>query len=622
MSGVVADRSICVRNLQYIQGFSSGLKSPSVAFYVDGEVAAIKDIGNHLKMIENVLQGWGFGEHVELEETRKWLALSEFEGALAEWIISSAIWIQSLCGVPITSHGIGRTVNGRLLVHVPTQEIAAPFMTALLESLAKLSSLIASGADISSFSEINKLQETCRNISKSVKKLPPNTQYLLCAAARMEVPVLQKIANFFHFGQGVRSISLNSSLSGRESFFGTATAKDKIASAALLRQMGLPVPEQVKVVTFEAAVDHAARIGYPVVIKPADLDGGNGVFPFLQDAGELAKAWGLARVKSANIVVERHVEGLDYRLLVAKGELIAAIERKPAQVLGDGNQNILQLLEEENARRSAKDGGASLLMPLPNDAETQTVLAAQRMTLESIPSAGVAVKLRRASNHAQGGTVSWCLDRVHPDNVALALHVAELFGLEVAGIDFITPDITRPWWDVPCAICEVNAQPSMGRPTKYALFDRLLSKFLGGGATIPHVALVGDPAVCTTAIASLRQSLVGRGFRVGSVTPHGTFMDDVLIGQHKTIYQGHRMVVMHPRASVALVGVSTPADLRFGLASPKLDFVVPVSGKPDALSRHLSKRFGARIVPLESLLPPPDDVATPRQRKSRPRRSK
>ncbi len=582
------------------KGFVHGMHSPSLCCALGDPSPDFAGLAGLFTAIKAQAATWQGFEHIDPALTEKATEQSAFVNPLAKFLMSSAIWLQSLCGIPVTSHGISLITKGRLFLFVPVQEAVAPLVRELLIYLVQVANLVLQdGLDTT---RIVDLLPVCSRLQREMKKLPPNTAYLLCAARKGNMPVISGIANFFVYGQGRRSVVLNSSLSARESFFGTAVAKDKITSTHLLREVGLPVAEQAKVTTYEEAISQATRIGYPVVIKPSDLDGGNGVFPGLQNVTALERAWTLARAKSANIVIEKHVDGFDYRLLVAKGELIAAIERKPAQVVGDGASSIIQLLAAENGRRKSKDGGPSLLMPLPNDPETQTVLASQGLTLEDVPPPDQAVKLRLACNHAQGGTVSWCLDRVHQANVRLALHIAEIFNLQVAGIDFITTDVSRPWWDVPSAICEVNAQPSMGRPTHHGLFDKLLARLLPNGATIPHIAVVGEADAVTPTMQALEATLIKRGFTVGAVRPDGTYLDGNLICQHGNVLQGHRAMVMHPRVTVTLVGVTSTKDLQFGLASPMLDYVVPAGSEVDAIARHLAKAFGGRIVGLQSLL--------------------
>lgn len=584
-------------SIQFKPGFFSTITSPCLLVVVENQILSQSLCDHFLRIIRELPFSIDTLEHLDQVLTEELLSESHFANPMAKAILSSAMLLQSFCGVPVTSHGFSVARDGKLVLFIPVQGIVAtqvqPIVRLLIDALGRAAACREFDATV-----LEGLQPLCQSLQAQMKRVPPNTGYLMCAAKRMRIPVLSHVAQFFVFGQGSRNVILNSSLSATESFFGTMIAKDKIASQAVLRQMGLPVPAQFKVSSFDEARIHAERIGYPVVIKPSDLDGGNGVFPYLLNIQDLEAAWHLASAKSSNIILEKHAEGLDYRLMVVKGELVAAIERGPAQVIGDGTRTIAQLLAEENDRRS----GPALLRPLPDDAEASAVLSSQGLSWADIPARGQIAKLRRAANHTQGGSVSWCLDRVHADNAKLALHVAESFRLDVAGIDFISPDISRPWHEVASVICEVNAQPSMGRPTHHSVFNTLLSSMLPSGSTIPQVAVVGDEDSVATAVVDLERALAARGYTVGSVRKDGTFLNGDLIGRHANAYQGHRAVVLHPRATAAIVGLASSNDLRLGLASPKIDFVVTASAEADALAQQVAKNFGGRIVTLEDLL--------------------
>ena len=593
-----------VISLQFKPGFLNTLTSPCLlARFQHGDLSQ-SQCDQFFQIVCDCLAACHALEHLDQALVKQLMGESHFANPMAEGILSSAMWVQSLCGVPVTSHGFSTVHDGKLSLFIPVQAIVAAKVQQIVQVLIGALRGAAAGRALDA-AILEALPPLCLDLQAQMKRVPPNTGYLMCAAKRMHIPVTAHVAQFSAFGQGRHSVILNSSLSATESFFGTTIAKDKILSQRLLRQMGLPVPEQVKVASLDEARSQAERIGYPVVIKPSDLDGGAGVFPFLLNVQDLEAAWHLASAKSSNIILEKHAEGLDYRLLVVKGDLVAAIERGPAQVIGDGTRTIAQLRALENDRR----GDAALLLPLPDDAEAEAVLGSQGLAWADIPAQGQIAKLRRAANHAQGGSVSWCLDRVHEDNVKLALHIAEVFHLDAAGIDLISADISRPWHEVPCVVCEVNAQPSMGRPTHHGVFNTLLSKMLPDGSTIPQIAVVGSGDAVAAAVEDIERTLTGRGYVVGSVRQGGTYLDGDLIGRHRDVYQAHRTIVLHPRVTAAVVGITGSNDVRLGLASPVINLVVPVSTGPGALDQYVARNFGGRIVSFQDLpninLPPP-----------------
>jgi cyanophycin synthetase len=58
-----------------------------------------------------------------------------------------------------------------------------------------------------------------------------------------------------------------------------------------------------------------------------------------------------------------------------------------------------------------------------------------------------------------GGTSIDRTDDIHPDNAEIAREAAMVVGLDVAGIDFITPDIAHSIRDIGGGIVEVNSGP-------------------------------------------------------------------------------------------------------------------------------------------------------------------
>ena len=603
MSDVTPAGTLSVRFSQFVPGYAYGLTSPALAVHLS---ASHQDSGIYADLwpaLREATAHWAEFEHLDIDLTNKAVAETVFANPLAEWVLSAAIWAQSLAGVPILSHGFsGLTAAdpGDVALRIPTQEPAVSFLPPLLTAILKAThtAFIAGLADVGVFEE---LRDACRTLQASMKQFPSNTGFLLSAAARRNIPTSYHIGQYYIFGQGRRQVLLNSSLPGHESCFGAAAAKNKVLTNKLLRKLTLPVAEQAAAPTLEDARTHAARIGYPVVLKPADLDGGAGVFPFLQDEQALAEAWALCREKSANIILEKHVTGKDYRLFVARGELIAAIERKPAQVAGDGERTVAQLLADENERRKPQDGKSSLFYPLPDDAEAEAILRTQGLTRNSVPAAGQIVRLRMAPNHAQGGSVSWCLDRVHPENARLACQIAEMMRLDVVGIDLICADIEEPWSNAEAAICEVNHQPSMGRPTAHDVFGRLLDKMLGGGATIPQIAVVGDPATVETTMLDVVERLSGGARRIGSVRADGAYIGQERIATGAGVFQRHRILVGHPGVDLIVIGISGPRDLEKGLASPTLDFVVPATPAAGKAAQSLAKSYRGRVITAAAL---------------------
>lgn len=341
-----------------------------------------------------------------------------------------------------------------------------------------------------------------------------NVPRFVRAAHAMGLPLRELPGQFLQIGEGVHGRWLDSTFTDATPFIATQLARSKLLSAAHLRLAGLPVPRHRLVASAADAQAAAAELGYPVVVKPANLDGGTGVAAGLQDAQDVARAYDAARRHSAEIMVEKHIDGRDYRLTVFQGAVVWAVERVPAGVSGDGLHTIAELVAATNADPRRGKGDHAALKRLVLGEEAHALLAQAGLTEHSVPEAGRFVRLRRAANVASGGMPVAVFDRVHPDNARLAVRAAQALRLDLAGVDLIIPDIARSWREGGAAICEVNAQPQLGGTTSAHVYPQILAAMVPGTGRIPCAILAGFPA--GTALAQeVAARLAARGLATG-----------------------------------------------------------------------------------------------------------
>lgn len=355
-----------------------------------------------------------------------------------------------------------------------------------------------------------------------------NTLHFIRAAHSRGSPWRQIIANTYQFGYGARSRWMDSSFSDRTSNIGTRIARDKSMAAHVLQQAGLPVPGHGFADSPESAEAIAGKLGYPVVIKPVDLDGGRGVSAGLKDAQSVRAAFEKARACHRRVLVEKHVDGRDYRLYVLHDRMIWAVERIPGGVAGDGRHNVAELLSELNADPRRDIGPRSPLKRIELDQEALDILKEAGLDPFSVPEAGQFVRLRRSSNISSGGFPVAVTDKVHPDNRRLAEQAAMALRLDLAGVDFLTFDISRSWRQVGGAICEVNAQPQLGAITGTHLYEEVLQAFLGGDGRIPIVLVIGatgDGVAAETAVL-IQKRMRKNALRIGIGSSGGARIND------------------------------------------------------------------------------------------------
>lgn len=349
------------------------------------------------------------------------------------------------------------------------------------------------------------------HISKALKAVAPqglNTPFFLRAAHEANIPWQRTIGNVFQFCWGSRSRWLDSSHTDQTGHLGCQLAQHKAITAQILRRGGVPMAAQQLVHNADEAVQWAEQHGYPVVIKPTNLDRGMGVRTGLHNANAVKTAYAHARTLSEQVLVEQHIEGDDYRLQVLHDRVFWVTHRTPNGVTGDGIQSVQALMAAVNAQWPAAPSNGQ---PDPHyrkrltldDGDTQNWLECQHMTPSSVPAAGQWVRLRSVGTIATGGTVvTQPIEDCHPDNLALAVRAVRLLRLDLAGVDMLIPDIKVSWRESGASICEVNSRPQFAQLAAYSC---ILQQLVPHGGRIPQIAVLGQHPQTAHAIGKALQ---------------------------------------------------------------------------------------------------------------------
>jgi cyanophycin synthetase len=442
----------------------------------------------------------------------------------------------------------------------------------LLEAAVDLVTAVEAGATVPLAQRLADLADLAEREATG-----PSTRAIIAAARRRGIPVERfGDLSLLRLGWGTRRRLAWAAMTDATGGVGIDIAGDKQVTRRMLDEAGVPVVPGGAARTAEEAVSLLAQLGAPVVVKPRHGRQGEQVALNVDTPVEVERAFTAA---GGDVVVERQLAGRDYRVLVVAGEVVAAAERVPANVVGDGESTIAALVECTNADPRRGIGHARVLTRIDVDDTALRLLARQGCTLESVPAAGHQVWLRENANLSTGGSSRDVTERVHPDVARLCVRVAALVGLDIAGIDLRLPDIADPLSPtgepdrLTGGVIEVNAVPGLrmhlapvqGRARDVG--DAIVRAMFPGGSNgrIPTVAVTGTNG--KTSVARLTAFLMaGTGVRVGLATTDGVSIDGRTIRHaDATGPRSAQMVLGDPGVQAAVLETARGGTLRRGL---------------------------------------------------------
>ncbi len=415
------------------------------------------------------------------------------------------------------------------------------------------------------------------------RALGPSTASLVKAGKERDIPWIRlNEYSLIQLGHGRYQKRIQATITSETHYISVELASDKEATNQILADLGLPVPQQRLVYDRRNAVRAAERIGYPVVVKPLNANHGRGISVELEDADTVADAFDLAKDNnrgSRGVIVESFITGLDHRMLVVNGNLVAVSKRVPGHVVGDGKQTIEQLVEEVNSDPRRGVGHEKVLTRLELDAKAIEHLDELGYTRDTVPPAGEVVFLRSTANLSTGGTAVDVTDIVHPDNRDMAERAVMAIGLDVGGVDFLSADISRSYKENGAAICEINAapgfrmhvSPSEGKPRDVAgaVMEMLFPK--EAPSRIPIISITGTNGKTTTArmVAHIYKL---SGNTVGLATTDGVYIDgNLTVKGDLTGPAAAQMVLRDPTVDAAVLETARGGLLRRGMGYERCD---------------------------------------------------
>ena len=365
------------------------------------------------------------------------------------------IELQNLAGI---AGGFGRARDGgrrgvyKVIVSATEEAVT---LQAFKFARDLLLTLIKDNGD--AIAQREKIIEELRDLSDDLC-LGPSTACIVNAATVREIPYIRlSSGNLVQLGYGAKQRRIWTAETDQTSAIAETISRDKDLTKSLLASAGVPTPEGRSVTSPDDAWEAAQDIGLPVVVKPIDGNHGRGVFINLYTQQEIEAAYAVAIHEGSEVLVERHIIGDEHRLLVVGNKVVAAAKGETVWVTGDGKHTVLELIQiqiNSDPRRGTTE--ECPLNPVRIDSAVELELARQKLTGDSIPSIDQKVLIQSNGNVAFDVT-----DLVHPEVAHQVALAARVVGLEIAGVDLVAQDISKPLESQNAAIVEVNAGPGL-----------------------------------------------------------------------------------------------------------------------------------------------------------------
>lgn len=411
-------------------------------------------------------------------------------------------------------------------------------------------------------------------------RLGPSTRAIVEAARRRDIPVARlDDSNFVRLGHGVNQRRIRAAMTDCTSIVGVEAAQDKQLTARLVRDAGLPVPLRRVVDSFDQAEQALGEIGKPVVVKPVDGSHGRGVVMNIHDAEDLRRAVAsVQEITNKPFLLEQQVVGRPVRLLVIGNQMAAATERRVPEVRGDGQHTVAQLMDLLNQDPLRGPGHGFPMSWAVWDVEAAQTLAAQGWRRDSVLPVGSTAALRRTANMSTGASAHDVTHEVSAELARDAIRAARAVGLDIAGVDVVTPKLDCGLADAQGAVIEVNASPGLRmhlfpsegsvRPVADLLVEHLFGR---GNGRIPLAAVTGTNGK-TTVTRMIGHIGARAGYRVGMSTTDG-----ITVGG-ETIKRGDltgpwsaRLVLNDPTVELAVLETARGGMARGGLGFDDVD---------------------------------------------------
>lgn len=497
-----------------------------------------------------------------------------------------ALELQTLAGMET---GFGRTRETKTsgIYNVVFNYIEEKVGVYAAEASVKIAQAIIDGSEYDIENDIMTMKKM-----RERERFGPSTASIVDEAVARNIPFIRlNSSSLVQLGYGKNQVRFRATMTDKTSSIAVDLAGNKDETKRILTEQAIPVAKGSTISSQEDLDEALEKIGFPLVFKPLNGNHGKGATINVKTREDAVAAFAYAQKYSHRVIVERFITGHDFRVLVIDNRMVAAAQRVPAHIVGDGKNTVQHLIDTENRDPRRGYGHENVLTEITIDRDTMDLLEKRGYTLDSVPPAKEIVFLKSTANLSTGGTSIDVTDLVHPQNVFMCERIARVIGLDICGIDIMAQNLTELLTDNGGVVLEVNAAPgfrmhlapSEGLPRNVAapVIDMLYPP--GKSARIPIISITGTNGKTTTT-RLIAHIVKNNGYRVGYTTSDGVYIQNsMLLKGDTTGPLSAEFVLKDPTVEFAVLETARGGILRSGLGFGHCDIGVITNIQEDHL---------------------------------------
>lgn len=250
-----------------------------------------------------------------------------------------------------------------------------------------------------------------------------------------------------------KSISYANELNTKQS---RKLSNDKVKTKQILLANGIPTPKYYQwnsSMNMDQNMQALKRkLKFPIVIKPNKSGQGSDVYANINSINETKYFINKILPKTSDILFEEQANGITYRILIFKDHVLSAYKKEFPFIVGDGKSTVSQLIIKLN-KVSEK--------PISTDQIDYLYIKEQGYSKTSIPPKNKKIIVSYMASGTRGSDpVNVNIKYIHPENIKMFKKINRIMGLDLNGLDYMTPSLSVPYY-INGNVLETNSAPGI-----------------------------------------------------------------------------------------------------------------------------------------------------------------